>query len=71
MTTLAALHDLDQAAAHADRVAVLQCGRLVAAGPPRDVLTAELIERVFGVRAHIGPHPLHGRPHIAIAPLAG
>ncbi|GAA1718166.1 ABC transporter ATP-binding protein [Kribbella yunnanensis] len=69
VTTLAALHDLDQAAAHADRVAVLDTGRLAACGPPAEVLTAELIEKIFGVRAHIGPHPLHGRPHIAVAPL--
>ncbi len=70
VTTLAALHDLDHAAAHADRVAVLDGGRLVAEGRPLDVLTTELIARVFGVRAHIGPHPIHGRPHIAVAPLS-
>ena len=70
VTTVAALHDLDHAAAHADRVAVLQSGRLVAEGPPLDVMTVDLIESVFGVRAHIGTHPLHGRPHIAVAPLS-
>jgi iron complex transport system ATP-binding protein len=68
VTVLAALHDLDQAAAHADRVAVLGDGRLVAAGPPVEVLTPGLIEDVFGVRAHVGPHPLTGRPHVAVAP---
>ncbi|MDX2969182.1 ABC transporter ATP-binding protein [Kribbella solani] len=68
-TTVAALHDLDQAAAHADRVAVLQSGRLVAEGPPLEVLTVDLIESVFEVRAHISTHPIHGRPHIAVAPL--
>ncbi|GAA1585279.1 ABC transporter ATP-binding protein [Kribbella hippodromi] len=69
VTTVAALHDLDHAAAHADRVAVLQSGRLVAEGPPLEVLTVDLIKSVFEVQAHIGPHPLHGRPHIAVAPL--
>ncbi|GAA1161547.1 ABC transporter ATP-binding protein [Kribbella jejuensis] len=69
ITTIAALHDLDQAAAHADRLAVLQSGHLIAEGPPLVVLTVPLIESVFGVRAHISPHPLHGRPHIALAPL--
>ena len=69
VTTLAALHDLDHAAAHADRVAVLDRGRLVTEGRPLDVLTTGLIAEVFGVRAHIGPHPIHGRPHIAVAPL--
>jgi iron complex transport system ATP-binding protein len=69
VTTLAALHDLDHAASHADRVAVLDRGRLVADGPPLDVLTAPLVADVFGVQAHIGPHPIHGRPHLAVAPL--
>lgn len=67
VTVLAALHDLDQAAGYADRVAVLDAGRLVAVGAPDEVLTAELIETVFGVRAHIAPHPLTGRPHICVA----
>ncbi len=67
VTVLAALHDLDQAAAHADRVAVLQRGRLVAVGAPLEVLTPGLIADVFGVDAHVGPHPITGRPHIAVA----
>jgi iron complex transport system ATP-binding protein len=71
VTTLAALHDLDHAASFADRVAVLDAGRIVATGPPLDVLTPDLIADVFGVRAHIGPHPLTGRPHIALAGLDG
>jgi iron complex transport system ATP-binding protein len=69
VTTVAALHDLDHAAAYADRVAVLHDGRLVATGPPLEVLTPELIAEVFGVRAHVGRHPLSGRPHIALARL--
>ncbi len=69
VTTLAALHDLDHAASYADRVAVLDGGNLIAHGLPLDVLTESLIAKVFGVQAHIGPHPIHGRPHIAVAPL--
>ncbi|WP_067431587.1 ABC transporter ATP-binding protein, partial [Nocardioides jensenii] len=44
LTTVAALHDLELAAAFCDRVAVLDRGRLVAAGPVAEVLTSELIE---------------------------
>ncbi len=69
LTLLAALHDLDHATAYGDRVAVLKEGRVVAAGPPAEVLTPELIEDVFGVRAHIGSHPITGRPHISVASL--
>ncbi|SEG47759.1 iron complex transport system ATP-binding protein [Thermomonospora echinospora] len=70
LTVLAALHDLDHAAAYADHVVVLSKGRVVGHGPPLDVLTPAFIEEVFGVRAHVDVHPLTGRPHIALASLA-
>ncbi|MEV1002185.1 ABC transporter ATP-binding protein [Nonomuraea sp. NPDC050202] len=51
IATLAVLHDLNQAAAFCDRLYVMNAGRIVAGGPPDDVLTPELISRVYGVRA--------------------
>ncbi|GAA4105717.1 ABC transporter ATP-binding protein [Actinomadura miaoliensis] len=69
LTLLAALHDLDHAASYCDHVVVLSGGTVRAAGPPLEVLTPEFVAEVFGVRAHIGPHPLTGRPHIAVASL--
>ena len=68
LTTIAALHDLDHAASYCDAVTVLHGGRTVAHGPPTEVLTPKLVHNVFGVRAHIGEHPLTGRPHITVAP---
>ncbi|NYI04693.1 ABC transporter ATP-binding protein [Allostreptomyces psammosilenae] len=68
LTTIAALHDLNLAAAHCDVVAVLHAGRIVAHGPPGEVLTAELLHEVFGVRAHLLPHPATGKPLIAFSP---
>lgn len=47
MAVLAVLHDLNLAAAFADRVALLDQGRVAADGPPGDVLSASLVERVF------------------------
>ena len=45
------LHDLALAMNHADRVLVLDRGRLVADGPPEAALEAALIDRVWGVSA--------------------
>ncbi|MGI5200403.1 ABC transporter ATP-binding protein [Spirillospora sp. CA-108201] len=67
LTLLAALHDLDQAAAYADHIVVLRDGRVVGHGPPVEVLTPAFIKEVFGVRAHVGAHPITGRLHIAVA----
>lgn len=54
---LVVLHDLNLAAAYADRLVVLWRGRVVADGPPRDVLRPELIATVFGVEVVIADHP--------------
>ncbi|MEU6117841.1 ABC transporter ATP-binding protein [Streptomyces sp. NPDC047117] len=60
LTVLAALHDLNLAASHCDLLYVLDGGRVVAAGPPYDVLRTELLAEVFGVRAHRVTHPVTG-----------
>jgi len=69
LTTVAALHDLNLAASWCDHVVVLDAGRVVAHGEPREVLTPALIAQVYGVHAHVLEHPGTGRPLIAFDPL--
>ncbi|WBB60821.1 ABC transporter ATP-binding protein [Streptomyces sp. WMMC500] len=64
LTVLVVLHDLNLAALACDRLGVLSEGRLVAAGPPADVLTAELAAAVFGISADVVPHPRTGAPQL-------
>jgi iron complex transport system ATP-binding protein len=64
---LAIVHDLALAARFADRVVMMDRGRLVADGPPQQVLTAERIADVFGVEVVItateaGAIPILRRP---------
>jgi iron complex transport system ATP-binding protein len=47
-TVLLVTHNLSIAARYADRVILLDDGRLAAAGPTADVLTASRVEQVFG-----------------------
>jgi iron complex transport system ATP-binding protein len=49
LTVVAVLHDLNLAAAFAPRVLVLERGVVVADGPPREVLTKQLVRQVFSV----------------------
>lgn len=53
LATVMAIHDLNAAARHADTVGVLKRGELVALGPPRQVLRADLLARVFEVECAI------------------
>jgi iron complex transport system ATP-binding protein len=55
---LAVLHDLNLASVYADRIAVLQQGRLAALGDAASVLEPTLLSSVFGVSMHIARHPL-------------
>jgi iron complex transport system ATP-binding protein len=48
-TVVAVLHDLNEAAAFADRIAVLGEGRLLAYGAPALVLEPEILRRAYGV----------------------
>jgi iron complex transport system ATP-binding protein len=64
ITVLVVLHDLNLAAATCDRLGVLHDGSLVAVGAPWEVLTVELVERVFGVVASVVSHPLTGDPQL-------
>ncbi len=61
-TVVVVLHDLTMAARYADRLVVMDAGRVVAAGDPGEVLTEELVREVFGIRAVVVPDPVSGRP---------
>ena len=56
-TMVAVLHDLNQAARYADHLVVMKAGAIVAQGDPREVMTAELVEEVFGLGCRIIDDP--------------
>ncbi|HXF99121.1 MAG TPA: ABC transporter ATP-binding protein [Gaiellaceae bacterium] len=64
LTLVSAMHDLTLAAQYADRVVLLERGRVAAEGPPREVLTEASIAALYG--AAIDVVALDGR--IAVVP---
>jgi len=69
VAVLAALHDINIAAAYCDQVIVLHEGRVAAAGPTSEALVPDLIRRVYGVDAVVLEHPVTGRTLVALSPL--
>ncbi|WP_461011397.1 ABC transporter ATP-binding protein [Streptomyces capparidis] len=66
-TVVAVLHDLNQAARYADHLVAMKSGRIVAQGAPRDVVTADLVHEVFGLRSVVVPDPVTGDPLVVPA----
>jgi len=62
LCVLAVLHDLNLAAAACDRLVVMSCGRVVAEGPPAQVLTAERVREVWGLPVWRGVNDRSGAP---------
>jgi iron complex transport system ATP-binding protein len=69
VTTLTVMHDLTHAVSYCDRVYVLHQGRVVADGPPADVLTPGLVAEVFGVRSCSWVDPDTGHVHLGFSRL--
>ncbi|HZV01518.1 MAG TPA: hypothetical protein VFF73_32700, partial [Planctomycetota bacterium] len=74
---LAATHDVNAAARFADRVLVLQGGRVAREGKPADALTEDVLRTVFQVEPFVGKTPrgdpffvaLEARPVTAGTPM--
>ena len=62
LAVLATLHDLNQAARYADRVALLAGGELRAIGAPAEVLTSAHLSPAYGLPVSVIPHPTYGTP---------
>ncbi|SFM78328.1 heme ABC transporter ATP-binding protein [Marinobacter zhejiangensis] len=65
---VAVVHDLNLAAAHADRLVMMCKGRVVADGPPLMVLAPDLLRQVYGLNSRVERLP-EGYP--VVVPLVG
>ncbi|MGJ7441810.1 ABC transporter ATP-binding protein [Aquipuribacter sp. MA13-6] len=63
-TVVLVLHDLNQAARYSDHLIAMKDGRVVAEGPPADVVTEALVLQVFGLDCRVVPDPVTGTPMV-------
>ncbi|MGV9858838.1 ABC transporter ATP-binding protein [Gordonia sp. NPDC003425] len=63
-TVVMVLHDLNLAARYSDSLFVMTSGRIVAHGTPTEVITEDLLDEAFGLRARVIPDPVFGDPMI-------
>jgi len=61
-TVVAVLHDLNHACRYASHIIAMRDGAIVAEGAPRDIVTAELVEAVFGLPCIIIDDPVAHTP---------
>lgn len=53
LTAIIAIHDLNMAARYSDKIMMMKKGRIVARGQPDEVMTAENLEAVYGIKANV------------------
>jgi iron complex transport system ATP-binding protein len=63
-TVVMVLHDLNQACRYADHIVAMKAGRVVAEGTPSEVITAAVVEDVFGLRCVVGEDPVSRTPMV-------
>lgn len=62
---IAAIHDLNFAAAYCDSIILLNQGRLISIGPPQEVLSAERLHQVFTIDCQAYKEPFSGVHQVA------
>lgn len=63
-TIVIVMHDLNLASRYADHVIAMKHGTIVAEGAPRDVVDADVVSDVFGLRCEVVPDPVSGTPMV-------
>jgi iron complex transport system ATP-binding protein len=61
LAVVATLHDLNAAAAYADRVMLLKAGEVVGYGTPSEVLTESNLRSVYETEIYVGKNPVTGQ----------
>ncbi len=56
MTIVMVFHDINQALYYSDEIAAMRDGQIAAKGKPHEIITSELINKVYGVNLDVEIH---------------
>lgn len=56
------LHDINLAARYCDEILALRAGRLIARGRADEIVSSDVLERIYGLPMGVLPHPITGLP---------
>jgi iron complex transport system ATP-binding protein len=63
-TIVMVLHDLNEAARYSHHLVAMSQGRIVACGPPAEVVTEATVRAVFGIACRVIPDPVTATPMV-------
>ena len=61
------LHDINMAARFCDSIHALKGGRIIASGPPAEMMTGEILKDIYGLEMNVMPHPSRSVPLAYVA----
>jgi len=64
VTIVAILHDINLSIRYADHIFAMKKGKLVASGNPKDIITPELMQEIYGMDSSIIIDPETGDPYV-------
>ena len=67
MTVIAVFHDLNLAAEYCHKLMLLDQGQVESLGLPKNVLTSDMIQKVYGAKVLTENNPISQKPHIILA----
>lgn len=66
LTIIMASHDMNLASEFCDRLILLKGGKIDQVGIPKEVITKENVERVYGCEVWVDQNPISGMPRITL-----
>jgi iron complex transport system ATP-binding protein len=67
MTVISVFHNLNLAAEYCHRIMVLDKGKVESLGSPKDVITSDMIQKVYGAKVLTEQNPISQKPHVILA----